>query len=300
MAEARHGRGVASLRCGPSEAVRGGARARYQGDVRRASLLLLLLAALPCACASTSAPPDAGCQSALFGRPVAQTGLTAEQCRPSCECGGARWGSPEWTAARLDALGAWTLETPFAEVTADPYASPAPPRPDGVCAVVVTNLSPRRYRVDTFPGAAAAADAGAFLTDHGACGVCSTLADLRVYAADPDLGAPVKQCGVDTFGQGFEANVRCLEALGFTRPCAQVWAWNTANTRRSCLEPCVLHGDDAYHLADGGLNACLACDEKQSGPVFKAVAGRTRRNTGLASAMCRPCAEAAPVPHDYP
>ncbi|MEW5743741.1 MAG: hypothetical protein AB1938_32815 [Myxococcota bacterium] len=263
-------------------------------------VLSLVLPSLLASSCSTQSFADAGCQAALFGRPVAQTGLSADQCKPSCECGAERWDSPEWTTARLDALRSWTLETPFAEVTVDPYASPAPPPAAGVCAVVATDLMARRYRVETFPTVDAAHDAGAFLTHHGACGVCSTLEDLRVYAADPDLGAPVKQCGLDTFSQGFEANVQCLQRLGFTRPCAQIWAWNTANTRRKCLEPCVLFGGDPYHLPDGGLNACLACDEKESGPVFKAVAGRTRRNTGIASAMCRPCSEAAPVPHDYP
>ncbi len=96
-------------------------------------------------------------------------------------------------------------------------------------------------------------DAGARLTHHGACGVCSTLADLAVYASDPDLGRPVRQCGVDSFGKGFEANVQCLQALGFTRPCAQIWAWNTANTRRLCLDPCVRFADSRTTSSTGGL-----------------------------------------------
>jgi len=263
-------------------------------------LVLLSAAVALAACAAKSSPPDAGCQATLFGRPVAQTGLTAEQCAPSCDCGGQHWESPVWSQARLDALLAWTLDTPFTEVTVDPYASPVPARPDAVCAVVVTDLAARRYTLQDFASPDAARDAGAYLTHHGACGVCSTLADLRVYAADPDLGAPVRQCGIDTFSKGWAANVSCLEGLGFTRPCAQIWAWNTQHTRSKCLEPCLLLGGDPYHQADGGLNACLACDEKESGPHFKAVAGRTRRNTGIASAMCRPCSESAPVAHDYP
>ena len=241
----------------------------------------------------------APCTEPLFGRPAAQTGLTAAQCQPSCACE-RPFISQEWTAERLAALRAWTLDVPFAEVTSDPYAADAGARPDGVCGVVATDAAARRYRVETFAGEAEVKSAGGWLTHHEACGTCSTLQDLSVYAANPDLGAPVKQCGVDTFGMGFEANVRCLEALGFTRPCAQIWAWNTANTRSKCLDPCVRFGGDAYHLADGGLNACLACDEEKSGPVFKAVAGRTRRNTGIASAICRPCSEARPVAHDYP
>ena len=41
-------------------------------------------------------------------------------------------------------------------------------------------------------------------------------------------------------------------------------------------------------------------DEDESGAVFKAYAGRTRRNTGLASTICRPCAEVRPLVHAYP
>jgi len=37
----------------------------------------------------------------------------------------------------------------------------------------------------------------------------------------------------------------------------------------------------------------------QSGPVFKAVAGRTRRNSGLPNALCRPCSEVRPLVHAY-
>jgi hypothetical protein len=253
--------------------------------------------ALAFSCVKPEPPP---CAEPLFGRPVAQTGLSSEQCRPSCACGDAGFSSPEWPAERLAALRAWVLEAPLAELGADPYAADAGPAPDGVCAVVPTDAPARRYRLETFADPPAATAAGATLTHHAPCGLCSTLTDLAVYAENPDLGAPVRQCGVDTFGQGFEANVTCLEALGFTRPCAQIWAYNTAHTRSKCLEPCVLSGADPYHLADGGLNACLACDEVKSGPVFKAVAGRTRRNTGIASAICRPCSEARPMAHDYP
>jgi hypothetical protein len=228
--------------------------------------VLVAVCLLLAACPAAGPPPDAGCQAALFGRPVAQTGLTAEQCRPSCDCSGQHWDSPVWSQARLDALLTWTLDAPYAEVTVDRYASPVPERPDAVCAVVVTDLATRHYVLQDFASPAAARDAGAFLTHHGACGVCSTLADLRVYAADPDLGAAVRQCGIDTFSQGWAADVTCLEGLGFTRPCAQIWAWNTQHTRSRCLEPCLLLGGEPCHQADGGLNACLACDEKESGP----------------------------------
>lgn len=262
--------------------------------MRLAALLALALGAC-----SVRTSADAGCQAPLFGRPGTQTGLSAAQCQPACLCGTTPFVPAQFDAARLALLREWRLEAPFAEVTEDPYTRDAGAS-SGVCGMVPTDVAGRRYRLQTFSDVAAVTAAGGVLTHHGACGVCSTLDDLALYAEAPDLGAPVRQCGIDTFSQGFEANVRCLQALGFTRPCAQIWAWNTAHTRAKCLEPCVLEGDKPYHLSDGGLNACLACDERESGPVFKAVAGRTRRNTGLATAICRPCEETAPVAHQYP
>ncbi len=264
-----------------------------------AALISIIVSVFLTAC-STQSAKDAGCQGPLFGRPAAQTGLGADACQPACLCGATPFQSPEFSAGRLAELRAWVLETPFAEVKDNPYSADAGVSTAGVCAVVVTDSAAHRYRVQTFADVAAAASAGAYLTHHSPCGVCSTLKDLALYAENTDLGAPVRQCGVDSFGKGFDANVACLEGLGFTRPCAQVWAWNTVNTRNKCLGPCLENGDKPYHLADGGLNGCLACDERESGPTFKQVAGRTRRNTGIASAICRPCQESAPVAHDYP
>eukprot|EP00924_Labyrinthula_sp_SR-Ha-C_P007970 snap_masked-scaffold_41-processed-gene-2.46-mRNA-1 protein AED:0.18 eAED:0.23 QI:0/-1/0/1/-1/1/1/0/330 len=45
------------------------------------------------------------------------------------------------------------------------------------------------------------------------------------------------------------------------------------------------------------LNACLQCDECRSGPIFQLVAGRTRRNSGIQSAIWRP--DVFPLNHDY-
>ena len=56
--------------------------------------------------------------------------------------------------------------------------------------------------------------------------------------------------------------------------------------------------EDPHHNPDGSLNDCIQCDEDQSGAVFKAIAGRTRRNSGLASALCRPCDSVYQVSHD--
>jgi hypothetical protein len=69
----------------------------------------------------------------------------------------------------------------------------------------------------------------------------------------------------------------------------------TSDGRSTCL-PLL---SAPYHKADGQLNACLLCDETQSGPVFKAVAGRTRCDSGLPNALCRPCSEVCLLVHAY-
>lgn len=210
---------------------------------------------------------------------------------------------PDYDAAFIAGLSGWQLTTPYPALTADPYASPAPPDdpPDAVCGVLPgAPASPRPYSLVTYPSEAAARAAGASPTHFGHCGVCSPLADLAVYMRENDLTAPVRACGLAALGDGGDAaDLACLEQLGFDEPCAQAWAYNTAHTRSVCIGPCLALLSAPYQDPDGGLNACLACDENESGPVFKAVAGRTRRNSGLPNALCRPCSEVRPLVHSY-
>lgn len=235
---------------------------------------------------------------ALFGRPTAATGLAADACRPECPCLDG-WVAPEYTDADLEALRARALIDPPAELDADPYETPDAfeEQPDSVCGVLLDGAD--AYRLQTYEGVSAAEAAGAQVTHFGACGLCSPLSDLAVYIDHVDLTEPVRACGVLGLTQGDDANLQCLLDLGFTPPCAQIWLYNTINTRTACLDECLDALDAPYHLPDGSLNPCLTCDEEQSGPVFKAVAGRTRRNTGLASALCRPCATVHPLTHVY-
>ncbi|MDP3279080.1 MAG: hypothetical protein Q8Q09_28065 [Deltaproteobacteria bacterium] len=250
------------------------------------------------ASADQAEPPVDACD-ALFGVPNARTGLSAARCQPACGCGASRWTAPTFDAARLASLRAYRLLDAVSEITVNPYLSPARTVPDGaVCAVVVVDRAAHTYRLQDFASAELALAAGAHVTHGGVCGVCSSLEDFAVYAERPDLTEPVRTCGLR--GGGHEGLVTCLRALGFTLPCAQVWAFNTENTRDVCGEICIRLLAAPYNLANGQINACLACDETRSGEVFKAVAGRTRRNSGTPSAMCRPCSETLRIAHDYP
>jgi hypothetical protein len=235
----------------------------------------------------------------LFGAPTADTGLDDTQCRPSCSCGGQRFAPPAYDAAFMQSLvDDWAPSTPFAPLTSDPYAAPAPPDdpPGAVCAVVAggdASARPRPYQLVTYGSTGEALAAGARPTHFGHCGVCSTLANLAVYMRYVDLGKPVRACA------SANDDVACLQGLGFDLPCAQIWAYNTTNTRNQCLQVCLDNFASTYNQPDGSLNPCLQCDEDRSGPVFKAIAGRTRRNSGLPNAICRPCSEVQPLVHMY-
>jgi hypothetical protein len=261
----------------------------------------LILSALSFAtgCASGGDDPGVCDGDVLFGRPDEKTGLTSEQCQPRCTCHGAVWEAPIHTEEEIDALLTWNLLDPPAELTSNPYqnATPPEPSPDEVCAVMTDGSGSKDYGLQTFASIAEAEAAGGQVTHSGACGLCSTLADLAVYMRVTDLTTPVRSCGIRNDNE--EDHMACLMAIGFTKPCAQIWYYNTINTREVCITPCVLGLNETWNRPDGTLNECLQCDEDKSGPVFKAVAGRTRRNTGVPSAICRPCSETLPLDHDY-
>ncbi len=252
----------------------------------------------PAAQASDASTP---CTGAMFGRPGPQTGLSEGECGPRCACADPPFEQPDYTESDLAALESLTLLDPPGELKADPYAAPpaATASADAtVCAVLREPAPAKSYRLRSYDSPKAAKAAGAQVTHVGACGLCSPLRDLAVYIRRPDLTAPVRDCGVK-HGNDKAAQLACLEALGFDRPCAQIWSYNTDHTRARCLGPCIAALTKPYNEPDGAINACLQCDEDESGAVFKAVAGRSRRNTGVASTMCRPCSEVTPLVHRY-
>lgn len=239
---------------------------------------------------------ECNCANEMFGRPVENTGLSWQQCNPSCNC--LNFTSKEFTANEILELRSWMLSDAISELTENPYDLLVPVIEPSVCAVVIDNLASKTYHLQNFASIESAEAAGAYVTHTDACGLCSTLEDLAVYAENIDVGAPVKLCGIYNLNRPIDSLVACIELIGFSKPCAQIWAYNVVNTRINCFNLCL--NNDPYHLPDGSLGPCLECDERISGPVFKAVAGRTRRNTGIASSICRFCTEVQPIKHNYP
>lgn len=264
-------------------------------------LNFLLLSILFFACKDESNTPTTdqlpSCEGTMFGQPVAATNLDNSICKPSCAC--LNFTSKNFSPQQLESIQSWQLAIPFSTLLKNPYEDEPEEQNEAVCAVIIENMAQKLYSVANFSDAAAAEAAGAILTHHDACGLCSTLTDFAVYANDRDIGTAVRNCGLQNALQpNIDSLVSCLQSLGFTKPCAQIWAYNTKNTQKHCRDKCIKLED--YHNSDGTLGDCLACDEEISGPVFKAVAGRTPRNTGLASSICRFCDEVKAVEHNYP
>jgi len=236
--------------------------------------------------------------TSLFGAPSQNTGLGDGECGPACDCGEMPFTPPSYSEEDLQALEDALLASPLDVLGEDPYAASNPPLPDEtqVCGVIGP---PEAYSLQSFPSEEAAAQAGAQITHKGACGQCSPLQNLAVYMRNTDLTDPVRDCGMKGMFEGDEANLQCLEEIGFDPACAQIWFFNTRHTREVCLDVCLANLDATHHNSDGSLNDCIQCDEDESGPVFKAISGRTRRNSGLPSGLCRPCDSVYPVEHRY-
>lgn len=174
-----------------------------------------------------------------------------------------------------------------------------PTDPSSVCAIHYENIERTRYTLTTFSSVFAAEQAGAFVTHHSPCGTCSTLQDLAVYLRVSNLTTPVRRCAAVAVIKS--AGMSCLRDLGFSESCAATWYYNTRHTLRHCGMVCMKSWltRQAPNLPNGELNACLACDEVKSGPVFKQVAGRTRRNSGIESAIQRQASERIKLEHNY-
>ena len=171
------------------------------------------------------------------------------------------------------------------------------------------------------------------MTHAGHCGSCSSLQDLGVYLGR-NLTEPTRRCGALSIVSA-DLMRKCLQRIGFSDNCIPIWEYNILNTRQECtrviediflefiknifwsiknifhklhsalatilLQVCIISwilGED-NNKPDGSLNDCLQCDEDMSGPNFKFFSGRTRRNSGIPSAIARPPDEFYDMEHCY-
>jgi hypothetical protein len=168
-----------------------------------------------------------------------------------------------------------------------------------VCAIKYKNQQRIEYETKNFRYKQEAIDSGFIVTHQGRCGACSSLNDLAVYLSG-DLTTPTRKCGMlGALSAAFA--MKCLLDIGFSENCAQIWLYNTINTRKNCFAVCIAAWilDEPFTKPDGTLNGCLECDEIKSGPIFKYFSGRTRRNSGIRSEIDRPSDEIYNVTHCY-
>ena len=180
--------------------------------------------------------------------------------------------------------------------------------PDAVCAIHFLSendgSSCDSYWMVPYENATMAQRAGAQVTHRGNCGLCSSLQDLVVYMRHQDLTTRGQECGVMGLTER-ENGVKCFQKLGMSEGCAAIWMANVQSTLHNCGGVCFLEDllDEPYNgpAPTCKLSKCLQCDEDNSGDVFKAFAGRTRRRSGLVTAIARPCDTiAAEIRHGLP
>ena len=143
-----------------------------------------------------------------------------------------------------------------------------------------------------------------------------------------NLTEPTRKCGaLGVISHQLMRN--CLQRIGFSSDCIPIWEYNILNTKKECtavsagvdqiimvfscshtvqvdkvdflLQLCIwswITGED-NNKPDGSLNDCLQCDEDKSGPNFKFFSGRTRRNSGIPSAIERPPEQFYDMEHCY-
>lgn len=166
-----------------------------------------------------------------------------------------------------------------------------------LCGVQIDNAA-GDYRLATFKSKSELEQEDYLITHYGACGTCSSMQDLQVYLNRPNLTSPVRKCSALSFRWPI---MKCLQRLGFSDKCAETWYYNIVETRKKCSRTCVWSWwkNESFNNPDGELNACLRCDEEESGPAFKVTAGRTRRRSGIVSAIQRKAQEFFELSHNY-
>jgi len=263
----------------------------------------------------------------LFGLPPENGPITEACCMPTCtyfEDGQLRtWTAPQYTVEDLQALrDDWELAEPWPVFEENELAPPPADVPieQGVCAVLPRfdlkngEGSPMPYDLVDYETRNEAEQEGAMVTHSGKCGACSSLRNLAVYIANPNLTEPVRRCGITGLIDRDLSRLACIASLGFDLPCAQAWDINTRNTQKECLRVCgepgarKRPGNKPYDCNPEGfvpddinlVNSCLACDEEYSLRLFRDAAGRSRRNSGLPSPICRTCIDVRRIEHRYP
>ncbi|KAK5581693.1 hypothetical protein RB653_001730 [Dictyostelium firmibasis] len=213
---------------------------------------------------------------------------------------------PSYNQTVIDSFSSKTLLNPQQNLTFNPYELQNfnTTLNNSVCGVYYPDENDRSaYYLQNYTSAEEAEASGAFVTHLHNCGYCSTTKDLAMYMLHFDLTTPIRDCAIVSFVSD-EISLDCIQhSAGLTYNCAVIWLYDALNTRKYCLDIClydwVMHVPNNVPKNSTILNPCIQCDEDKSGPIFKLIAGRTRRDSGLLSAINRPPDSIYNITHYY-
>jgi hypothetical protein len=137
--------------------------------------------------------------------------------------------------------------------------------------------------------------------------VCSSAHDLWVRIREfTELESNSVFCATSyTLSVGddrFEKMIQCYEEMGFTSPCATLWAHFGAVNAISCATFCFPNSQGVTTLnldpPTCEFAPCLACSQTPQAE-FDVLSGRTLQNSGITERIIRPCSAFSRVEHDY-
>jgi hypothetical protein len=172
-----------------------------------------------------------------------------------------------------------------------------------VCGVKFTNQSKSKYHMKSFSNEADAIRSGYIVTHQFHCGACSSLHDLAIYLEKRNMVNDGRKCAKKFIPK---VSKKChIKRIGLSEYCAEVWAYNAMATRQRCMKTCIKEYGlfnmlfnkfpDIYVNPDGSLKPCILCDELKSGGGYRYGSGRTRRSSGIISAIDRGDEEVYPI-----
>ena len=164
-----------------------------------------------------------------------------------------------------------------------------------VCGVKFVDQQKEKYHLQTFNNKEEALKAGYIVTHQNHCGACSALFDLGILLEKRNMVEDGRRCAKRLSLKGSK---KChVKKIELTEYCSEAWAYNATATRNRCMKTCIKEYGlinmilgkfpDVYTNPDGSLKPCILCDELKSGPGYAYATGRTRRSSGIISAIDR-------------
>ena len=170
-----------------------------------------------------------------------------------------------------------------------------------------TTATATSYDMISYPSWDDAVADEVIVTHVGACGLCSTTADLAAYMNNPNLESDSIIC-VTKGLFSYDAGMDCfMDDIGLTKECANIWLLDGYHTTAKCTGRCLkeLEEYDGSVPTNGdppdcALSDCFQCDEDESGGIFTEFAGRNRRRSCLLSSIVRGCDKFTEIVHVVP